>query len=69
VFLPKHTPKFGQHVVNPDTPGPGKCYCHAMYGAPKEWGCAWFDEWQALVELAHHRKQRIQVFFFPGQVV
>jgi hypothetical protein len=32
------------------------------------WGCRWFDEWRGLVELAHHRHQRIQVFFFPGQV-
>jgi hypothetical protein len=28
----------------------------------------WFDVWKGLVQLAHYRKQRIQVFFFPGQV-
>jgi hypothetical protein len=32
------------------------------------WGCKWFDVWKGLVQLAHYRKQRIQVFFFPGQV-
>jgi hypothetical protein len=60
------TPDFGQHVHNPETAG--KCYCHSLYGEQKMWGCKWFDVWKGLVQLAHYRKQRIQVFFFPGQV-
>jgi hypothetical protein len=28
----------------------------------------WFDVWKGLAQLAHYRKQRMQVFFFPGQV-
>jgi hypothetical protein len=66
VFLPMHTPDFGQHVDNAETPG--KCYCYSLYGEQKMWGCKWFDVWKGLVQLAHYRKQRIQVFFFPGQV-
>jgi hypothetical protein len=29
VFLPLHTPRFGQHVNDPAT---GRCNCHAIYG-------------------------------------
>jgi hypothetical protein len=61
-----HTPKFGKHIENQDTPG--ECFCHTLYGEQKVWGCAWFGVWTDLVILAHHRKQRVQVFFFPGQV-
>jgi hypothetical protein len=32
------------------------------------WSCKWFDVCKRLVQLAHYRKHRIQVFFFPGQV-
>ena len=64
VFLPMRTPDFGQHVET----AAGKCYCHSLYGEQKMWGCKWFDVWKGLVQLAHYRKQRIQVFFFPGQV-
>ena len=37
VFLPMHTPDFGQHVDNPETAG--KCYCYSLYGEQKMWGC------------------------------
>ena len=36
VFFTQHTPKFGQHGINPDT---GKCWCHNLYGESKCWGC------------------------------
>ena len=34
VFLPEHTLNFGQH-------GRDQCYCEAMYGETKPWGCRW----------------------------
>jgi hypothetical protein len=44
VFFTQHTPKFGQHGINPDT---GKCWCYNLYGESKCWGCqvssAWLD--------------------------
>ena len=36
VFFTQHTPKFGQHGINPDT---GKCWCYNLYGESKCWGC------------------------------
>ena len=36
VFYTQHTPKFGQHSINPDT---GKCWCYNLYGESKCWGC------------------------------
>lgn len=57
VFLPKGTPKFGQHANNPDTPG--KCFCYSLYGEKKGWGCMWFRVWADLVEEAVSLKQRL----------
>jgi hypothetical protein len=33
VFLPLHTPRFGQHVDDPET---GRCNCHAIYGEVRQ---------------------------------
>ena len=30
--------RFGMHVANPEC-GEGKCFCHALYGETKFWGC------------------------------
>jgi hypothetical protein len=44
VFLPDKTSNgFGEHIDNPETPG--NCYCCALYGEPKPWGCCWFKLW------------------------
>jgi hypothetical protein len=65
VFLPNHTPKFGQHAIDPDT---GRCYCYSVYGEQKVWGCLWFEVWCGLVRKAYYQyHQRIRVFFFPDQ--
>ena len=39
VFLPMHTPKFGSHVHDPDSPmDDPKCFCISIYGEQKPWG-------------------------------
>jgi len=32
------------------------------------WGCQWFASWASNIELAHSRNQRLQVYYFEGQV-
>ena len=39
VFLPDGDPRNGAHTANPDC-AEGKCFCHALYGGLKPWGCA-----------------------------
>jgi hypothetical protein len=34
VYLPLHTPRFGQHVNDPAT---GRCYCETIYGKRQAW--------------------------------
>ena len=34
VYLPLHTPQFGQHVNDPAT---GRCYCETIYGKQQAW--------------------------------
>ena len=34
VYLPLHTPRFGQHV---DDPATGRCYCETIYGKRQAW--------------------------------
>lgn len=41
--------------------------CDRNGGRPK-WGCAWFQKWRDNVETAVSRKQKLIVYFFPGQV-
>lgn len=67
VFLPPSDPerRFGQHRYNPDTPG--KCFCHALYGDAKDWGCRWFADWSANIEEAVHLNLPLLVVFFPGE--
>eukprot|EP00935_MAST-01C_sp_MAST-1C-sp1_P001276 g1276.t1 len=67
VFLPKHTPSFGQHQTDPEATE-GRCYCHAIYGEPKPWGCVWFEVWKRNCRHAHALGQVMKVYFFPGQV-
>jgi hypothetical protein len=59
VFLPELTTNFGQH-------GSDECFCEAMYGEVKPWGCKWFQLWRQHIEAAVSRSQRLQVFFFSG---
>jgi hypothetical protein len=34
VYLPQHTPRFGQHMNDPAT---GCCYCATLYGKKQAW--------------------------------
>jgi hypothetical protein len=34
VYLPLHTPRFGQHV---NDPAAGCCYCETLYGEKQAW--------------------------------
>jgi len=68
VFLPKEDPKkrFGEHAADPE--GRGRCYCHALYGGVKPWGCEWFKDWRANVEDAVRLELELVVVYFPGKV-
>ena len=67
VFLPMLTPRFGTHEID-DECKEGRCYCRALYGVKKVWGCGWWLEWKKNMLLAHRRRQKFQVFYFKGQV-
>jgi len=58
----------GTHADNTE-PGASGCWCHALYGEPKEWGCQWFEEWRVLVAKAHKRGQMVCVFYKEGHLV
>mmetsp|Transcript_137866 Transcript_137866/g.384417 ORF Transcript_137866/g.384417 Transcript_137866/m.384417 type:complete len:339 (-) Transcript_137866:92-1108(-) len=66
VFLPKDDPKqrFGEHAKNPET---GSCWCHDLYGEPKEWGCLWFEHWQRNVSDAVRLGLKLIVVFFQAE--
>jgi hypothetical protein len=66
VFLPQGTQHFGAHYPNPETPA--KCFCHALYGEKKQWGCKWFKVWADLADEAVARHQRLVVYYSPGEV-
>ena len=66
VFLPKGDENFGKHDENEETPG--KCFCHALYGEPKFWGCRWFEQWRTLIHEAHMAGQLMVVFYLPGHL-
>jgi hypothetical protein len=67
VFLPMLTPRFGTHEIDHEGKE-GKCYCHALYGVKKVWGCSWWLEWKKNMLLACDRGQIFQVFYFKEQV-
>ena len=53
------------HCTNPEG-ADGECWCHALYGEPKFWGCRWFEDWRALVDQAQTRGQILVVFYHAG---
>jgi hypothetical protein len=66
VFLPdERSDGFGEHVTNPETPG--KCWCHALYGESKPFGCFWFEIWMSNVKKAVRLGHKLVVYFFNGQ--
>jgi len=66
VFLPRSDHGcYGQHCSDPETPN--QCYCRALYGARKPWGCQWFALWQENVKAAVQLGLTLLVVFHPGQ--
>lgn len=67
VFLPKSDPmrRYGAHEVNPETAP--HCWCHTLYGEPKEWGCCWFNAWKENVKDAVRMQLQLVVVFGAGQ--
>ena len=55
----------GRHCDNPET---GECWCCALYGEPKPWGCEWFEKWKILVTEAVEKGQMIIVFYKAGHL-
>jgi hypothetical protein len=66
VFLPSGSERFGQHSVDHDDTQ-ARCYCFAIYGDQKPWGCMWFELWCKNVQRAVQLEKTLQVYFFEGQ--
>jgi hypothetical protein len=70
VFLPdKHAAGYGEHCTDPDSKAAEKkCYCDALYGSQKHWGCGWFKIWTENVRQAVKLNHKLQVYFLCGVV-
>jgi hypothetical protein len=73
VFLPDEgSLGYGEHVADPDYGGTSECtsecFCHAIYGVKKPWGCFWFSVWRNNVLQAVKLNHKLQVYFFAGAV-
>ena len=58
----------GNHTQNPED-AQGRCFCHALYGEEKPWGCEWFGgkgRWADLVDEAKEKGQIVAVFYKAG---
>ena len=58
----------GGHTRNPED-AHGRCFCHALYGEEKAWGCEWFGgkgRWADLVAEAKEKGQIVVVFYKAG---
>ena len=58
----------GGHTPNPED-AHGRCFCHALYGEEKAWGCEWFGgkgRWADLVAEAKEKGQIAVVFYKRG---
>jgi hypothetical protein len=71
----EHLAKFGIVVVLPtDTPDEVALKEEEAErnwnraGRRASWGCQWFVEWKANIEAAVRLNQRLQIYFFEGQV-
>ena len=67
VFLPRFAPSYGQHSRIPKSERlDGECWCTALYGSRKPWGCKWWTFWTANVEKAVRHGVELQVYFWKG---
>lgn len=44
----------------------GKCWCIPLYGEAKPWGCRWWTNWIANIEVAVREGAELEVYFFHG---
>ena len=71
VFLPEGSRDFGQHDSIPIRADlrdlKGTCWCTALYGERKPWGCRWWTRWIANVERAVELGCTLEVYYFNGK--
>lgn len=67
VFLPQGSKHFGVHDPIPKAEKiKGKCWCIPLYGEAKPWGCRWWTNWIANIEVAVREGAELEVYFFHG---
>ena len=66
VFLPKGSPLFGCHALDPESQEKN-CWCSSLYGGRTEFGCKWFQKWLEQLKLAMQRRHRLVVVFKAGE--
>ncbi len=64
VFLPAGSVRHGRHT--PDEESAGRCFCYALYGEPKPWGCRWFNLWRKQVDQAQKMGLKLMVVHKNG---
>ncbi|CAK9018611.1 Uncharacterized protein SCF082_LOCUS14158, partial [Durusdinium trenchii] len=67
VFLPEGTQYYGNHSPIPEEEGLcGACWCLALYGEEKEWGCQWWSVWIENIHKAMQYGVVLHVYFWEG---
>ena len=65
VFLPEGSKEYGHHDLRLYADdGDEGCWCHALYGEAKPWGCRWWTHWMANIEEAVKQGAELEVYFF-----
>ena len=70
VFLPEGPDHYGFHDPIPTKQDlqdlHGECWCTALYGECKPWGCRWWSKWIANIEQAVSQECTLVVYYFNG---
>lgn len=65
VFLPEGSQDYGKHDSIPEEEQlNGDCWCEALYGERKPWGCHWWTKWISNIEKAHQEGAEMLVYYF-----